>query len=488
MNIIRLSGGAVLFLIGLLSIVAFESIGSLFLFLSQDGAVVAHSMLQLRICLAVLMVVGLVLLFPDRVRQMLATADRFIKQFSVFDFLKVVLITALVVRIIAVLLLDFHLWVDYEEYDNRGFQWARDGSFSIDGEPSAYRPPGWPFLLSRLYLIFGHSPQLGVIANLFFSLAIIVLSFLIVRKIFGLQIARWTAVLLAFFPSQILFVNMLATEPMFTALFLGSIYLFVVSVESKKVRWYIPLIGGLLLGLATLTRALTLVYLIIPVIFWYLRSRSFSGTISLALPALLGFLLIVTPWMYRNQVQLGSFVVSTNSGINLLIGNQPGSGMGWNQPVTDEFDFGDPSREVKIDSIGWSRGTQYIMENPAGFIKRGILKVMFFYAVDMEGVGYELVEAANGNQINRFVFLGFIAETYYILIFLSAIFGVVIWLRNRDNQNRPGGYLFLMTILFWTAVHFVFFADGRFHFPIIPLIAAFAAVNLASSSEKLTQD
>ena len=50
------------------------------------------------------------------------------------------------------------------------------------------------FFLSRLYLIFGHHPQIGVVLNIIFSLGIITLSYYIVRRIWHEQIARWVVV------------------------------------------------------------------------------------------------------------------------------------------------------------------------------------------------------------------------------------------------------------------------------------------------------
>jgi hypothetical protein len=40
-----------------------------------------------------------------------------------------------------------------------------------------------------------------------------------------------------------------------------------------------------------------------------------------------------------------------------------------------------------------------------------------------------------------------------------------------------------VTILFWTAVHFVFFGHARFHFPIMPIVATFAALYIVQAVE-----
>jgi len=478
MKITRIIFGLISLIIGGLSLFSFMTIGKYFLFLSQDGSVVPHSLLQLRICLATLAVVGLYLVFREYANKLLSFLNRYITNLTQSEFLKLFLLIALALRVLTVLLLDFHLWIDYQTYDELGWLWAKSGAYYIDGHPTAYRPPGYPFFLSRLYLIFGHHPQVGTIANVVFSLTIVWLSYLIIRKIFDENIARWTMIILVFFPSQLLFVNLLATEPMFTTLFLASIYLIILSVRKINYKWHCLFIGGLFLGLASLTRPLVLIYPIIILIFLYFKNRNLVETAKQIIIVTIGFFIVITPWLMRNYYLKGVCTISTNSGINLLIGNQPGSGMGWNQPVTDDFAIGDPTQEVHIDSVGWYRGWQYIKSNPSAFIKRGLLKVMYFYAVDMEGLGYELVKTADENRFDIYVLLAFITEAYYIMILLFGFLGFsVVYVRNRSLQN-PGGLLFWATILFWTIVHFIFFADGRFHFPIIPMISAFAAMYL----------
>jgi 4-amino-4-deoxy-L-arabinose transferase-like glycosyltransferase len=481
MKTIRTILGLILIIIGGLALFSFRTIANYFMFLSQDGSVVPHSLLQLRICLVTLLVIGFFLIFQKYCNRLLGYIHKYITNLTSSEFLKIFLIVALVIRVIAVLMLKFHLWIDYATYDELGWWWASSGSYSIDGIPTAYRPPGYPFFLSRVYWIFGHYPQLGVVANIIFSLGILILTYLIVRKIWDEKIARWSMIILTFFPSQILFVNLLATEPMFTMLFLASIYMLIVSAENKKYQLYYLLVSGIILGLATLTRPLLLIYPVLVILYLYLKNRSVPLVLKYSAVYLIGFLMVITPWMLRNKIDKGSFSISTNSGINFLIGNQPGSGMGWNQLVTDEFAIGDPTRETYIDSVGWARGWQYIKSDPLGFFKRGILKVLYFYAVDMEGLNYELVRAADQSRIDIYVLAALLTESYYVLFLLVAFVGLFVVYLYQKKSRSPGGFLFWSTILFWTIVHFVFFADGRFHFPIVPMLAAFAALYIVQN-------
>jgi len=479
---LRAMAGTILIFVGVYSLLDFEGISRLFLFLSPDRHIVPYTRLQLRLCLIAATFIGIYLVWLPTWNRLLHHISRYFMRLESKRFLICVLLTGLILRVAVALFGPFHLWIDYLVYDELAATWAATGGYLRDGLPTAYRPPGYPFFLSRLYALFGHYPQLGVTANVLLSLLIIFLACRIARLIWNDRVARWTAIIVALFPSQILFVNLLASETLFTALFLASLTLILSVTKWHGRAVYKLLPAGILLGLATLTRSLTQVYLVLPMLYWYLRTKNIRSTLFCTLVALLGFLAVVLPWMARNYHHKDSFVISTNTGINLLIGNQPGSGMGWNQAVTEEFDFGDPRRETYIDSVGRHRAWQYIKSDPTAFLKRALIKILYLYAGDIEGIGYELTEAANSNAFNRFVGLGLIAETYYLLVLFFALAGIMTVFILMPSSRHPGAWLLLMTLLYWTAVHAVFFGEGRFHFPLIPFLAAFAAVYIDHST------
>ncbi len=177
----------------------------------------------------------------------------------------------------------FHIWDYYQSYDELAWQWATDGGYYNGEGLTAYRPPGYPFFLSRMYLLFGHVPLLGAIANIFLGTAIVLLAYLIARKIWNESIARWTMLIMIFFPSQVFFTNLLASEMLFTPLFLLSILLFVEVGKNVAARWPLAAAGGVLLGLASLTRAISKYYLILIVLYWIMQTRDVKRTLRLGL-------------------------------------------------------------------------------------------------------------------------------------------------------------------------------------------------------------
>ena len=252
-----------------------------------------------------------------------------------------------------------------------------------------------------------------------------------------------------------------------------------------KGKWYYALLAGILLGLAALTRSVSKMYLLLVVPFWLLQTHNIKRTVRFTVLALVGFSLLVVPWMIRNHDAVGSATINTNTGINFFIGNQPGSGMGYNQYAADEYDVNDPLREAYVDSAAWHRAWDYIFEKPGAFLARGVMKVGLFYAIDFDPLDYGLHQAANESKTNYYVLLAFLTEVYYLVILLFALLGFFAVYIFQPLLRGPGGYLLWVTILYWTVLHFFFYGMGRYHFPIIPMIAAFAALFIVSRIDGL---
>jgi 4-amino-4-deoxy-L-arabinose transferase-like glycosyltransferase len=283
--------------------------------------------------------------------------------------------------------------------------------------------------------------------------------------------------IMALFPSQVLFTNVLASEMLFTPLFWGATLLLVRG--ARPTRWqFLVVLGGMILGLATLTRTITALYLIPVAVFWAVDLRRWRPVLSRVALASLGFALVITPWMVRNQNAVGRFCLSTNSGVNLFIGNQPGSGMGYNQDAAGYYDLGDPTKEAAIDSAASAQAWEYIKEKPLSFVGRGILKVGFLYATDLDPLEVQLSAATRPEGRSRWFLPAVLIQSFWLLTMLLALPG--IWIVLRSRVHRGGGtWLVLGTLAYWTGVHFIYFSAGRFHFPLVPLIAALAAVFLA---------
>ncbi len=477
-KIIRLSGAAVCFLIGLAALIAFEWLVGQLSFLSPDGTIGARTLLELRICLFSLLPIGIGLAFSRYLWSGFSSLGRLVDSLSQRRFLLTLLVTAAAWRVLPPLLMDVHLISDYGTYDELAWTWATMGGYLDDCQATGYYPPGYPYFLSRIYLLAGHTPLAGAAANVLLSVLMVYLTWRLASDLVGNNAARWAGILMAFFPSQILFVNLLASEMVFTPLLLLSLLLCIRAAKSSRLNWLLAAGSGILLGLATLCRALTQVFWVIPLIHIWLSSKNRPATLRRGGLLLLGFVLLVAPWMIRNHNTVGRAVISTNGGINLMIGNNPHSGMGYTQVDVAVFDFSIPRGEKYSDSVGYEKGRAYILAHPITFLKRGVAKVAYLFATDMVGLFYEINHAARHDVVTGHVWLAGISQVYYLAILLLACGGMLRLLKSKRCVEET--LLIWGPILFWMAVHFVYFGDARFHFPIMPLACVLAGVCIAA--------
>jgi len=480
MNALRIILGLALLAVGLAALIDFETASRPFIALSPDRDVTPFLWQLLRILWLSLGMVGGCLLARPWILRALARLDGWIVAPRRAVYLWRVVLIAAVLRAAVLWLMPFHLWMDYQSYDELGRQWAAQGGYYNGDHLTAYWPPAYPWLLSRLYLLFGPHAEIAVWINLLFGLAIVLLSYLIARDIWEERVARWTALLVACFPSQVFFTNLLASEMLFTPLFLTALWLSLRSALSDRLHWWLPTLAGVCLGLATLTRAISKMYIVVIVIYWLLQIRPVRRLLATTGLGLLGLAVTLTPWMIRNYCAVGAFAVNTNTGINLFIGNQPSSGMGYNQHAANEYDVNDPTREAEIDRETTRRALEYIREEPLSFIKRGLIKTAFFFAVDVDALDYGLLRSPGAQDPGPYFYLALVTETCYLLVLLAGLVGLTGVYFGRGGGRRPAIDLAALTILYWTGIHFVFYGIGRYHFPIVPIIAAFAAVYLTS--------
>jgi 4-amino-4-deoxy-L-arabinose transferase-like glycosyltransferase len=204
-----------------------------------------------------------------------------------------------------------------------GHGFARIGS-GPSGE-TAFRPPGYPYLLAGVYVVSGverakPSTRMlaGRVANALVGTVIVALIGVLAAQLFDRRVALAAMALGAVYLPLILVGGSLMSEPLFAALLLGALAAAVQHRRSAhRYRW--ALVAGVLGGLAILTRANAAIILA-PLVFAVWDARPRWSWRALAPPAVLVAVALaaVAPWTIRNAVVLDSFVpVSTQLGTAL---------------------------------------------------------------------------------------------------------------------------------------------------------------------------
>jgi 4-amino-4-deoxy-L-arabinose transferase-like glycosyltransferase len=381
--------------------------------------------------------------------------------------LLVILVLGLAVRISFVVLHDRPLISDEKEYDQLAYSIAAEGSYSYDGAPTAYRPVGYPAVVAVIYRVAGHEP---IIVKLVQALLDAIVPLILYQLLSGLsQRAKLLAAAFwAFYPPAILYSNFLLSESSFTFLLALSVLLLLRSDPQKKT---LALLTGILFGMLALMKPSFLLFLaLLPLMFLVLH-----------LPAQrlwwigLGALLLVAPWVVRNYATFGSATLSTNGGINFLIGNNPNATGAYNVNFPEGILDG-ARTEVEADRLAFQYATDYVLSRPGFFVVNGVKKIAHLF----ESEGGVLVWTFSGDPEDASTrFSAKYASLPPALIlavnlpyFLLLLAGVVGFLAFPEPKLW---WAFLVLLAAWLLTHGIFFGGSRFHFPLMPYFAAFGA-------------
>jgi 4-amino-4-deoxy-L-arabinose transferase-like glycosyltransferase len=395
------------------------------------------------------------------------------------------------------------------------------GYVHLDGTPTAFWPPGYPLLLSAAYVLFGETVRAAQLVNVALGTATVALVYLIGRRTLGPAAALIAASIVAAFPSLIFFTGVTLSEIAFTFLALLGVYLLLVEAQTHTVgarvtgsysrglkpaasardgeaAGFIPqitnifppalnlrllLAAGLVLGLASLVRGQALLLPLVLVPFW-LRSGVAWRLVGRRLVAVaLGLGLIVAPWTVRNAIEMDAPVlIATNAGVDFWIGHHDNATGDFGAFGSSELVYRYPEltpteREVRVNTDGFREGLTYAVTHPAQELALPFKKLFYLYYNDEEGLKWN-----EGHGGQRFLAgpvreaLLSLSNVYYFAVLGLVVLGIPLWASRRD----PGRLLLISLLAYWTLIHLVFFADPRFHAPILPIAALLAALPLAT--------
>jgi hypothetical protein len=368
---------------------------------------------------------------------------------------------------------DAYLGIAHAVADGRGFCHADDGT------PTAFRPPVYPLQLAGLMVALPDSLAVGIV-NLVWSVVAVWLTCRLGRT---LGLGRWalmSGLLVAVDPLLLQY----STQPMTESACTGLVACLLVLVVAVETRTPLRLIGaGVAFGLLVLCRPTfwPLAGLLVITHFWS-RPTLQSWALS-ALYAVLGTLLIVGPWVVRNQVVMGSpILTTTHGGYTLLLGNNPtfysdvvsrGWGTPWKKESFDKWqtelqldiarELGPHSTEQQRDRWQNAKARTWIADHPSEFAHAMWYRVLSLWS--------PIPQPENSSSMNPWI-VGAIG-LYYIAILLGFITGmVIVALQKRWLVWWP---LFAL-VLTVQLVHLAYWTNARMRAPIVPVISLFAVV------------
>jgi 4-amino-4-deoxy-L-arabinose transferase-like glycosyltransferase len=328
-----------------------------------------------------------------------------------------------------------------------------------------------------LFAVFGASVLVAKLANVVLGVAAIWLACRLAGDWFrGQAVPSLLALILAVYPNFVMYSSLVASEPLFLCCLLGALILF--GKAGRSASW--ALAAGCLAACAVWVKPLALVplgaYAVWALVLAPGNGRGVRGAI-----ALLGFVLVLSPWTVRNWAVFGGFVfVSTNGGYNLLVGNHPQASGGWHE-VRDLVVPGGNEREM--DARFRDLAIAHILGDPAGFLSRAPMKLNRLYGQGWDAVNWNLaglgkVTPRMSAWLRACRTVGGIAWKGLLVLGLVGL--VILWRTGAAMEARRGGrWMPLAMIMAISAVHVVFFGDPRFQYPLVPFVGVYASAAVA---------
>jgi 4-amino-4-deoxy-L-arabinose transferase-like glycosyltransferase len=352
---------------------------------------------------------------------------------------------------------------DEDHWERIGLIYATSGIGSP--EAGTYRPPLYPLLIAFVYKVAVPDAVWVRIFQIVLSAATGYLVYRLGYRVGGSKVALVSACLASLYPLWAFISGMLMAETLLVFLVTMICFLGISYVQLPGIWKGIGL--GVTLGLGLLCKPIILVWIpaVVFVLWRKTPPRERRVYLNQAVAILSGFLVVVVPWAVRNELVTGHrFLISSNFGMNLLVGHEPGARgsyrEGRNYLVMHERLGQAGSDAIESDRLVAREVLSWIVEDPARATVLGAKKVFLFWNSVIEGAPPRAV------------------AVHFVSGSVICILG--IWGLFRHRADTLAWFVGSAAIA-WTVVHAVFFAHPRFRLPIDIILLPFVASQLLVS-------
>ncbi len=296
------------------------------------------------------------------------------------------------------------------------------------------------------------------------------------RTVIGLMAAAITC----FYPTLLGFNNLILSETLFAFLSVGATLLIVEAMHRQSM--FIMLLAGAVLGLASLTRSVTLLSIpflaLLVLVSW--RGR-WATRISSVIVLVVAFSLVIAPWAYRNtRVQKAFTLIDVMGGRNAMMGNYEYTPLerswatisnvtgekAWDYVLRKQHPETKGMTQGQLDKVALKHGLQFVFTHPMLTAQRMVVKFFNFWQLERTLIaGAQQGLWGDISKTKLVLLAGVICGSYAIAIFL-AVFGVIMV--PPDDRRFLG--LLIVSIAVPCLVHTAIFAHERYRLPLMPLI------------------
>jgi 4-amino-4-deoxy-L-arabinose transferase-like glycosyltransferase len=382
----------------------------------------------------------------------------------------VVLGLALLLRVLFLILThDLKPLYDGSSYLTMAEQILASGGYN----PDYVWPPGYPYFVAGVFLVFGKSVMAVRALQVGLSLISVYLIYIITRRVFESErVAVVASVFAAVCPSFIAFSHYAWSETLFIFILLSFVYVFLLFLERGNRRLLIA--SAVLFGLGSLTRGVLLptVVVVVP----YLWSE-FKGRLRATVASIVIFLLaagaVLAPWTIRNLIVYRTPVlISPNMGLNLWAGNSnilkgaPKDG-DWSR-----LEYLRQGRSVtERERYAYEQGIKRISEEQPTWILKKAIRYLHSWSMNSSfTLRWHLRKGLYGNMPGWFerIVVGSIRYVY-LVIMLAAILGLT-WTTYSKKK-----WLLVGILLTFSAIYLVTLSGNpRLRIPLVAILIMFS--------------
>lgn len=370
------------------------------------------------------------------------------------------------------------LKVDAQQYDDLAVNLLSGKGYFTQGTgflTRSWKPPVYPLFLAGIYSVFGHHYLAVRIIQSIIGALLCVLIFFIGKTIFNRKVGLLSAFILAFYPPYT-FNYLCGPTTLFSETFVTFLLALTVLLVAKGLLLeFSPmdyLLTGILMGLLALTRSFFALFpFILLALVFYKNKYALIFTVKKMLPLLIGFILVILPWIVRNYFVYKAFVpFTTQGGYVLLGGNNPyanGGGLtSFDKLFTpEEADKLSKMSEVEKDNFCREYAKTYMLQNYKKLPK------LFFKKLLVQWDVFDTIYDSGGRIIGRKY------NIWYGIILMLCLFGIAMAIRSKMNMVS---FLIILLFAYFSIMAIIFHGDPRFRYPAEAFMIIFASFGVFS--------
>jgi 4-amino-4-deoxy-L-arabinose transferase-like glycosyltransferase len=388
---------------------------------------------------------------------------------------------------------------DALDYDGHAVSIAHGDGYSDTlayGRPTAFRPPGYPYVLGGVYRLAGvqraAAPERVVVARraqVVIGTVLVAAIGLLAAQLWGPLTALAAMALAAVYVPLVTMSGAVMSEPLFAVFMLACLSAAIQHRRSPhRYRW--ALAAGLLAGLAILTRANAMI-LLLPLVaaVWDARPRLSRRALGPPVALVAVAVLAVTPWTIRNARTLHTFVpVSTQLGSALAGTYNDEARTDREHPASwrslravpsyrDLFARVSETNEAVLERRLRHRAERYALDHPVY-----VAQVAFWTtvrALDLDGMDWSRHTASTVSIDATWAERGVYCFWLFALLALAGAF-------TRAARRAPP-FVWAFPVLMYVSVVFLVIETPRYRTPLDPFIVVLATLALVTAGRRLAR-